>query len=145
MANLGNAYDSLGDVKQAIVYHNQHLSIAKELGDRAGEGKAYGNLGNAYRSLGDVKQAIVYHNQDLSIAKELGDPIGQAKACYCIGVVHEFLDSLMKALNYYRLSIHYLKKQGVFFSQRMHGKLAFVTKWVCVHCSVDSTLKEWRG
>ena len=73
MAILAMLTDSLGDFKQAIKYHNQHLSIAKEIGDKAGEGGAYGNLGNAYRSLGDFKQAIKYHNQRLSIAKEIGD------------------------------------------------------------------------
>ena len=37
--------------------HTQRLAIAKEVGDRAGEGGAYGNLGNAYRSLGVVDYA----------------------------------------------------------------------------------------
>ena len=46
--NLGNAYDSLGDVKKAIEYYNLHLKIAKEVGDKHGEGNAYGNLGNAF-------------------------------------------------------------------------------------------------
>jgi len=32
--------------------------VAKEVGDRAGEGMAYGNLGCTYRSLGDFSQAI---------------------------------------------------------------------------------------
>ena len=40
------------DYAKAIEYHAQHLAIAKEVGDRAGEGGAYGNLGNAYPSLG---------------------------------------------------------------------------------------------
>ena len=46
---LGNAYQSLGDFSRAIEHHTQHLAIAKEVGDRAGEGSAYGNLGNADR------------------------------------------------------------------------------------------------
>ena len=75
--NLGNAYQSLGNLKQAIKYHNQDLSIAKELGDRAGEGGAYGNLGNAYQSLGDFKQAVKYYNQRVSIAKDLGNRAGE--------------------------------------------------------------------
>ena len=45
--NLGKAYDSLGDFNKAIEYHTLDLAIAKEVGDRAGEGTAYGNLGNA--------------------------------------------------------------------------------------------------
>ena len=36
---------------KAISYHERHLQIAKEVGDKAGEGRAYGNLGNAYHSL----------------------------------------------------------------------------------------------
>jgi hypothetical protein len=32
----------------------QHLEIAKEVGDRVGEGRAYGGLGNAHDSLGEV-------------------------------------------------------------------------------------------
>ena len=47
---LGNAYRSLGDFSLAIEYHTQDLAIAKEGGDRAGEGAAYANLGIAYQS-----------------------------------------------------------------------------------------------
>ena len=43
---------------QAIAYHTQDLAIAKEVGDRAGEGMAYGNLGCTYRSLVNFSQAI---------------------------------------------------------------------------------------
>ena len=41
--NLGNAYLSLGDFRKAIEYHEKHLKIAIEIGDRAGEGRANGN------------------------------------------------------------------------------------------------------
>jgi len=35
--NLGITYYSLGDYAKAIEYHGQHLAIAQEVGDRAGE------------------------------------------------------------------------------------------------------------
>ena len=63
---LGNAYASLGDFNKAIEYHTQHLAIAKEVGDRAGEVIAYGSLGNAYQSQGDFSKAIEYHTLDLA-------------------------------------------------------------------------------
>jgi hypothetical protein len=50
LGNLGDAYGSQGDFCKSIDHHTQHLAIAKEVGDRAGEGKAYGNLGDAYGS-----------------------------------------------------------------------------------------------
>ena len=39
--NLGNAYQSMADYQKAIEYHEKRLTIAKEIGDRAGEGRAY--------------------------------------------------------------------------------------------------------
>ena len=47
--NLGNCYQSLGDYRKSIEYHEKHLKIAKEIGVRGGEGRANGNLGIAYR------------------------------------------------------------------------------------------------
>ena len=38
--NLGNAFKSHGDYAKAIEYHTHCLAIAKEVGDRAGEGGA---------------------------------------------------------------------------------------------------------
>ena len=50
------------------------------MGDRAGEGKAYGNLGAAHQLLGDFSQAIKYHTQALEIAKEVNDRAGEGRA-----------------------------------------------------------------
>lgn len=37
---LGNAYYFLGDYGRDIEYQQQHLTIAREIGDRHGEGSA---------------------------------------------------------------------------------------------------------
>ena len=85
--NLGIAYDSLGDIRKAIEYHEKDLKIAIEIGVRAGEGGAYGNLGIAYKSLGDFRKAIEYHEKHLKIAIEIGDRAGEGGA-YGISVMH---------------------------------------------------------
>ena len=51
----------MGRYQKAIEYHEKHLKIAKEVGDRAGEGAAFGNLGIAYKLLGYYQKAIEYH------------------------------------------------------------------------------------
>ena len=38
MVILATLINRLGDFKKAIEYHEHHLKIAKEVGDRAGEG-----------------------------------------------------------------------------------------------------------
>lgn len=45
------------------------LHIAKQSGDKAGQGRAYFNLGIVCEHLGDFKKAIDNHKQHLSIAK----------------------------------------------------------------------------
>ena len=53
-------------LKKALEHHKQDLSIAKELGNKAGEGGAYGNLG---------------------IAKALGDRAGEFRSFSNLGIV----------------------------------------------------------
>ena len=74
-----------GDFPKAIEYHTQHLSITKEVGDRAEEGGAYGNLWIAYPALWDFPKAIECHTQQ-AIAKQAGDRSGEVRAYGNLGV-----------------------------------------------------------
>ena len=75
--------------------------MAKEVGDRAGEGGAYGNLGIAYDSQGDFSKAIEHHAQCLAIAKEVGDRVGEGRACGNLGTCHMHLNENVKAVAYF--------------------------------------------
>ena len=99
---LGNAYKSQGQYGKAIEYHTQHLAIAQEVGDRAGEGRAYGNLGNAYDSQGQYGKAIEYHTQRLAIAKEVGDRAGEGRAYGSLGHSYVRLHQHVKAVSSYK-------------------------------------------
>ena len=76
---LGLAHRALGDFRAAIACHTEHLAIAREVGDRAGEGSAHGNLGNAHQALGDFGAAIACHTEHLAIAREVGTGRGRGK------------------------------------------------------------------
>ena len=67
LGTVGPAYAALGRVEQAIGFYEQRLAIAREIGDRWGEGNAIGNLGLAYADLGQVEQAIGFYEQALVI------------------------------------------------------------------------------
>ncbi|MBP0035645.1 MAG: CHAT domain-containing protein, partial [Roseofilum sp. Belize BBD 4] len=72
------AYDSLGQYQRAIDFHEQYLTIAREIGYRRGEAISLGSLGNAYDSLGQYQRAIDFHEQSLTIKREIGDRQAEA-------------------------------------------------------------------
>ena len=111
-ASLGSAHLILGDFESAIDYYKRYLKIAKEVGDRSGEGEAYWNLGNAHDSLGDYKTAIYYHNRHLEIAKELSDRFGEG-AAYCnLGNSYDSLGDYKTAINYHERHLNIARELG---------------------------------
>ena len=86
-ATWGMAYADLGEVRRAIEYYEQALAIAREIGDRRGEGTDLGNLGNAYADLGQVRRAIEYYEQALAIAREIGDRRGEGNTLGNLGLL----------------------------------------------------------
>jgi tetratricopeptide (TPR) repeat protein len=57
LGNLGNVYADLGENRRAIQFYEQRLQIAREIGDRRGEGIALANLGMANKESGTQDQA----------------------------------------------------------------------------------------
>ena len=95
-STLGRAYRSQGDYAKTIEHHTQDLAIAKEVGDRAGEGITYGNIGCVYHEQGDFANAIEYLAQDLAIAKEVGNRAGEGTANGNLGTCHMHLNKYVK-------------------------------------------------
>jgi tetratricopeptide (TPR) repeat protein len=109
---LGIAFKSLGSFSKALEHHKEHLKIAKEVGDRAGEGVAYANLGNAYESQGDFSKAIKYHAQHLAIATEVGDRAGEGKAYANLGVAYWSQGDFSMAMTYHAQDLAIAKEVG---------------------------------
>ena len=110
--SLGVAYESLGNYKKAIEFHQQSLSIAKEIEDKGSEKGAYTGLGNAYQSLGYNEKAIEFHQQSLSIAKEIGDKDSEVVAYANLGVAYKMLGDYNKAIEFHQQSLSIAKEIG---------------------------------
>jgi tetratricopeptide (TPR) repeat protein len=54
LSGIGNAYDALGDYRQAVDYHRQHLQLARDNSDRREEAVALCSLGLDYPFSGEV-------------------------------------------------------------------------------------------
>jgi len=92
-------------IKTNLEDHLRELKIAKESGDKAGQGCIYCNLGSACQSLGDFKQAIDYHKQDLSIALELGQRDAERRAYCNLGNVYDSMGDFKQAIDYHKQSL----------------------------------------
>ena len=102
------------------------------MGDRAGEGSAYGNLGNACQSLGDFQKAIEYHERHLKILKEVGERAREGKAYGNLGTVHKRLGNFQKAIQYY--------KNSVTAFDHIRGKLLANDQWkISLRSTYDHT------
>jgi tetratricopeptide (TPR) repeat protein len=74
LGNLGVAYKNLGETRRAIQFYEQYLAIARELGDRRGEGNALWNMSVALDELGQHDQIIQHAEQVLAIFEQIEDP-----------------------------------------------------------------------
>ena len=90
----------------------KHLSIAKELGDRAGMGRAFGNLGNSFHSVGQFARAIEYHKEHLEIAKEFGDRAGTGRAFGNLGNSYNSLSEFPRAMYCYKNQLNIAVELG---------------------------------
>ena len=105
-------YSCLGDYEKEIEFHQRSLSIAKEIGGKDTEGKAYSNLGSAYYSLDDYEKAIEFYQQSLSIAKEIGDKDSEGKAYTNLGMAYRSLCDYGKAIEFHQQSVRLAKEIG---------------------------------
>ncbi|XP_066111845.1 G-protein-signaling modulator 1 isoform X5 [Saccopteryx bilineata] len=103
-------------LRKASEFYERNLSLVKELGDRAAQGRAYGNLGNTHYLLGSFVEATTFHKERLAIAKEFGDKAAERRAYSNLGNAHIFLGRFDVAAEYYKKTLQLsrqLKDQAV--------------------------------
>ncbi|CAH3028250.1 unnamed protein product [Porites evermanni] len=90
----------------------KHLSIAKEVGDRRGQGHAYLGIGEVHYSLGDVAGAMEYYKQCLSNAEEIGERVRQGLAYCRLGSCYRKLHELKEAIECYKQHLSIAEEIG---------------------------------
>lgn len=82
-------------------YYEQALKIARDIGNRRGEGNELGKLGIAYADLGDFGKAISYLRDALSILRETEDKRAISHCLEGMGHAHHHLSNLADARRCY--------------------------------------------
>jgi tetratricopeptide (TPR) repeat protein len=102
--------------------HEQHLAIAREIGDRHGEGIALGNLGITWNDLGERRKAIVYLEQRLAIAREIGHREDECGGLANLGLAWKALGAPHKAIEYFEHALAIAREIG---DRRSEGIILF--------------------
>jgi tetratricopeptide (TPR) repeat protein len=98
--------------RQRIDWSESQLHAARQLGDRAAEGRALGYLGLAHAALGDARKAIAFYEQQLVITREIGDRRGEGAALGNLGNAHANLGDARQAMAFYEQQLDIARKIG---------------------------------
>lgn len=98
---MGAVYIAMGDFENAVQCHEQHLKIAKDLGNKREEARAYSNLGSAYHYRRNFDKAMSYHNYVLELAQELMEKAIEMRAYAGLGHAARCMQDLERAKQYH--------------------------------------------
>ena len=98
--------------RDALQSWQSALKLYREIGHRAGEGRALGNLGVAYENLGEYQRAINLYEQLLVIARETGDRPGEGSAFGNLGNVYNRSGQYQRAINFYEQDLAISRELG---------------------------------
>ena len=77
--NLGSAYFSRGNYREALTNHRCQLKLAMKQKLRPTAATALSNLGHVYTAIGDYPNALASHKQCVLIVKQSGDQLWEAR------------------------------------------------------------------
>ncbi|PZO37309.1 MAG: hypothetical protein DCF19_19210 [Pseudanabaena frigida] len=99
---LARFHRDIGNWNEAESYCYQALSIAEELGDRAGRAMIWGALGGIERNRGNWDAAEALFQQSLQLRTELGDRAGMANSWGLLGDIERNRGNWDAAQSLYR-------------------------------------------
>lgn len=108
---LGIAHRDLGQIDQAVDWHQRALDLACELGDLYTEKTCFRNLGSDYVAIGEMETSVRYYRRALVIARKLGDRHDEAYLLNRLGVVLRFED-LNTAVDYHNEALAIARECG---------------------------------
>lgn len=115
--NLTVIYRQFERFKEAAECSQKSLSLCQAIGDRYGEGLAYGNLAGAHFALGELQASQMEYEKAQSIFIELGDLYEQSQSLMGIGMVLARLRKLEEAVSKFDACLEIQREIGDEFGE----------------------------
>jgi len=113
LGNLGITYEKLKDYPVAKDFAQQHLSIAREIGDRRGEGAGLCELGVALIGLEQNSDALEQLHAALLIFREVNSRSDEAEALKSLAELHQKLGEAEVARGYCEQALALATELGI--------------------------------
>lgn len=125
--NLGECYQDLFDMEQALVIHQEALAMAEQIHLRGIQADLYRNIGVELFSLGHTEMAIPNLDLALQISHEINDVDVEAQTLYSLSLAELAQDHCVKAEEY-ALTLQNLADQQN--SNRYRARAFYALGWV---------------
>jgi CHAT domain-containing protein len=103
-------YFTLFDPKQGLVYLNQQLTLAHQLGRPLEEANSLDNLGSVYADLGDTEKALDLYQKALAQFQTLKNPSSVAFTLKSIGSLYQTKGEYQQAIDAFKEAVNIFSK-----------------------------------
>lgn len=100
LTNLGESYQLLYDMQQALVYHREALTLAEKIDLPSMEVDMKRNMGIELAYLGQLEEGIENLRQSLRLSEVVGQPFLTYQAIYSLALAEHARDNHAKAAEY---------------------------------------------
>ncbi|CAH1272754.1 TTC28 [Branchiostoma lanceolatum] len=115
-----DAYMCMGDLQRdkfnsprtSIQYYEQHLALARQLGDRRQEGLAYNRFGQAHFDMGEYKVALEWFQKSLNMMQEIGDKKEAVTAHIAVANAYRSLGNIDHAKSHFDTALQMAQLTG---------------------------------
>lgn len=132
LIGLGNAYDSIGKIEDALFQFTESLKISREFGFLLDESTALHAIGGIYYELKQPQRAISFIDESLSICTKIGDQRSVMANLNALATCYGLLRQYDKSVKYYEMVVDLAEKTGI-IKQKINaltnlGSLYFLKK-----------------
>jgi signal transduction histidine kinase/DNA-binding response OmpR family regulator len=108
----GNIFKALKDYHQAIVHHNEALSIYEQINDPYQVCLTLFYIGNCFNWSGKLDDALSYLDRSLEKAEKLNDAGLMAKSTGSLAILFKKLNEFDRATDFFYQSVNHVNKTG---------------------------------
>lgn len=117
--NIGNIYQSRGELKSAEEYYNKGLKLSIQKKDDIDVGIIAGNLAKILIEQREYSKALEFLNQSMEARQRINDLPGIAKSCYIFANYYDAMNDHKRAVEYAKKSLETGQQVGALNTGRI--------------------------